>query len=177
MANLQNGTSFKIKSYKHDGTIHREWQKNIVLYHEIDRLLIGMNNRTKMIEANGDIFVTKDPAIFYFHKHHWFNVIHILDEEAPYFYCNISSPFTYRDDILSYIDYDIDIIVNNDFSYEVLDRDEYEVNKQQLAYGKDIEHEVNESIMILKKWITERKGPFQEHFIDDWWRYAQQHYM
>lgn len=176
LAILQDGTSFKIRSYKHDGTLHREWQENIAL-HQTDQTLIGMNNRTKMIEANGETFTTKEPALFYFHKHHWFNVIRILHKESPYFYCNISSPFTYRNKVLTYIDYDIDIIVSDDFSYEILDHDEYEINKKQMNYGKDIEYEVNESIITLKKWIRQRKGPFHQRFIEDWWHYAKQNYM
>lgn len=173
---LKSGSSFKIRSYKHDGTFHREWQKNIAL-HQTEHILIGMNNKTKMVEANGKSFTTKEPALFYFHKHHWFNVVRILHKENPYFYCNISSPFTYNDHLLTYIDYDLDVIVQDDFSYEVLDEEEYEINKQKMNYGKEVEYEVNESVMILKKWIRTRKGPFHRNFTEDWQHYVQKYYL
>lgn len=171
MTHLQNKTIFQIESYKHDGTLHRKWLKNYILYYN-DELLIGMNNRTPVIEANEKQWMTEEPVLFYFHKKHWFNVIYIFHEQRPYFYCNISSPFTYCNNTLSYIDYDLDLIVQNDYSYQLVDEDELLLNKQKLNYSEEIERNIEEGVKVLKRWVEKRKGPFQDEFITKWWKRA-----
>jgi len=143
------------------------WQTNTVLHFD-DDILIGMNNQTKMIEKDKAPVVTKEPALFYFHRQCWFNIVYIFHETSPYFYCNISSPFTYHHNVVCYIDYDIDLIVNDDLSYKIVDEDEYEVNKEKMAYGKQVETYVKEHVEVLKEWIYNKKGPFHEQFISTW---------
>lgn len=167
MTTLRKGTVFQIHSYKHDGTLHRQWLKNIILY-ETEHMIIGTNNETNVIEADKKEWTTEERALFYFPKHYWFNVVYIFREETPYFYCNISSPFTYRNNILTYVDYDLDVIVNNDFSYKLLDEDEYALNKRLMNYNDEIDREIRKNVVILKKWIEERKDPFNERFIHNW---------
>src|SRR5699024_2761197 len=96
-------------------------------------------NKTLVTNKDLSTFTTKNRSLFYFSKESWFNIIHIDDEKAPYYYCNISSPFEKEGDTLTYIDYDIDIKVDSHYNYEILDLDEYEINLKFYKYTTQID--------------------------------------
>ena len=104
------GDRLKIQCYKHNGKIHREWNEAVVLDFKKDYIVFG-NNKTQVTEAEGNIWRTKEPAIMYFFKDKWFNVIAQLKKDGIYYYCNIASPFIIEEDTIKYIDYDLDLRV------------------------------------------------------------------
>src|SRR5699024_1555354 len=100
--------AIKIIVRKHDRSFHRSCEYNTILVeNEIE--IIGVNNKKLVTNKDLSTFITKNLSLFYFYKESWFNIINIDDEKAPYYYCNISSPFEKEGDTLTYIDYDIDI--------------------------------------------------------------------
>ena len=103
------GTVITIESYKHDGTRHRTWDKTLVLHN--GRRLIGGNDRVLVTEADGRQWITREPAICTFTRGDWFNTIAMLREDGVYYYCNLGSPFRWKNGVLTYIDYDLDVKV------------------------------------------------------------------
>src|SRR5699024_5324829 len=97
--------------------------------------IIGVNNKTLVTNKDLSTFTTKNRGLFYFSKESWFNIIHIDDEKAPYYHCIISSPFEKEEDTLTYIDNEIDIIIDSHYNYEILDIDEYEINRKFYNYS------------------------------------------
>jgi len=73
----KKGDVVKIIAYKHDGSIHRIWHKNVVLEAD-EQVLILANNRTLVTENDGRTWVTKEVALVYFHNECWFNIICML---------------------------------------------------------------------------------------------------
>ena len=104
------GHDVLIHCYKHDGNIHRCWNKGFVL-EETSEHFIVINNRTLVTESDGRKWYTREPAICYFPKHEWYNVICMIRKNGVHFYCNIASPTLYDGDALKYIDYDLDLKV------------------------------------------------------------------
>ena len=100
--NSRIGENFVIHSYKHDGSIHRAWDEAILLDETDDYLVFG-NEKTKVTESNGRTWKTKEPAILYFYKNQWFNVIGQCKKDGIYYYCNIASPFVIEDKTIKYI--------------------------------------------------------------------------
>ena len=92
MCNYQIGDRFIIHSYKHDGSIHRSWDEAILLDIKDDYLVFG-NNKTKVVESDGRSWRTKEPAIMFFYKHSWYNIIGQLKKDGIYYYCNLASPY------------------------------------------------------------------------------------
>jgi protein associated with RNAse G/E len=132
--------------------------------------VIGGNDRTVVTESDGRTWVTREPAICYFHAQQWFNVIGMIREDGIYYYCNISSPFIYDDnEALKYIDYDLDIKVYPDMTYTLLDEDEYEKHRKEMNYPEVIDRILHNHVEELKGWIRQRKGPFAPDFIDIWY--------
>lgn len=110
MKNSLVGQDVLIHCYKHDGKPHRTWSRCKIL-EETDRHFIGINNNTLVTESDGRSWVTKEPAICYFPKDRWYNVICMIRSDGIYYYCNIASPILYDGEALKYIDYDLDLKV------------------------------------------------------------------
>lgn len=168
MSAPEAGSKIEIQSYKHDGHIHRVWESNIVLK-GTETVVIGANDKAPVIESDGKMWTTREPAISYFHANHWFNIIGMLRRDGIHYYCNISSPFTYDEEALKYIDYDLDVKVFPDMTYKLLDEDEYEVNKKDMGYPAELHYILYNQIELLLMWVRQRKGPFAPDFIDQWY--------
>ena len=138
MALPVEGETIQIHSYKHNGRIHRVWQETMILK-GTKNIVIGANEKTLVTESDGRTWLTREPSICYFHAEHWFNIICMLREDGVYYYCNMSSPFVYDNHALKYIDYDLDVKVFPDMSYTLLDEDEYEQHKKEMAYPEVID--------------------------------------
>ena len=95
MSNSLVGKKVLIHCYKHDGSIHRCWSKGFIL-DENDDHFIAINNRTLVTEADGRMWHTREPAICYFPKKKWYNVICMIRKTGVYYYCNIASPTLFK---------------------------------------------------------------------------------
>lgn len=162
----------RIKSIKHDGNLHRLWQENLVLSSRASEVVVA-NERTIVKESTGKVWQTEELAIAYFYKDYYFNVITLFKEDGVHFYCNFSSPFTYAEGTLTYVDYDIDIIVNPAGEVKVLDEDEYKTNKRLLTYPESIDLAIKQHKQTLLKWIHLEKGPFSKENYEKYYSQIQ----
>ena len=64
------GDLYKIHCYKHDGEIYRSWDEAVLLDIQKDYYVFG-NNKTNVVEKQGTVWRTKEPAIMYFFKNKW----------------------------------------------------------------------------------------------------------
>lgn len=154
----KEGEFVTIQSYKHDGKLHRTWRDTMVLKTS-EHSMIGVNDHTLVTESDGRRWVTREPAIVYFHKKYWFNVIAMIREKGVSYYCNLASPFLLDDDTLKYIDYDLDIKVFPDGEKRLLDVDEYEMHSKMMNYPNDIDFILKENVKILVDWINNGDRP------------------
>ncbi|HEN5811050.1 TPA: DUF402 domain-containing protein [Streptococcus agalactiae] len=165
----KEGDFITIQSYKHDGSLHRTWRDTMVLK-TTENALIGVNDHTLVTENDGRRWVTREPAIVYFHKKYWFNIIAMIRETGVSYYCNLASPYILDPEALKYIDYDLDVKVFADGEKRLLDVDEYEQHKAQMNYPTDIDYILKENVKILVEWINENKGPFSPSYINIWYK-------
>ncbi|HEO5596451.1 TPA: DUF402 domain-containing protein [Streptococcus agalactiae] len=166
----KEGDFITIQSYKHDGSLHRTWRDTMVLK-TTENALIGVNDHTLVTENDGRRWVTREPAIVYFHKKYWFNIIAMIRETGVSYYCNLASPYILDPEALKYIDYDLDVKVFADGEKRLLDVDEYEQHKAQMNYPTDIDYILKENVKILVEWINENKGPFSSSYINIWYKW------
>ncbi len=80
--------------------------------------------------------------------------------ELRNFYCNINLPPVLDGRTLSFIDLDIDILVMPDFTYRILDMDEFELNSKQFGYPKDILVRAHRALDELIQIVESRHFPF-----------------
>lgn len=164
----------QIQSYKHDESLHRIWEKATVL-EATDEYVIVANKRTKVIESNGRFWHTREPSVTWFYKNHWFNIIGIIKKDSIHFYCNIASPYLIDDEALKYIDYDLDIKVIEDFSFNILDRNEYNKHKERMDYSTELKIILEKELDILRRLIETRTKPFDQNLVKEWYRKYEEH--
>lgn len=170
----KTGSSIQVQSYKHNGTLHRIWEETVVLK-GTSNVVIGGNDRILVKESDGRHWRTREPAICYFDSEKWFNTIGMIRADGIYYYCNLGTPFTWDQEALKYIDYDLDIKVFPDMTYCILDEDEYEEHRKSMNYPQAIDNIIKASMTELISWITQRKGPFDPNFVEMWYERFLQH--
>ncbi len=165
---LEIGKKIVVQSYKHDESLHRIWEEATVL-EDNDEYIIVANKKTKVVEANGRFWHTKEPSVTYFYKHHWFNVIGIIKDDGVSYYCNISSPILSDEEALKYIDYDLDIKVLPDYSYHLLDQNEYRKHKSSMDYSQKLSSIIENEFRMLESMVKNRLEPFHPELILKWY--------
>ncbi|MFL1696193.1 DUF402 domain-containing protein [Weissella kandleri] len=169
----REGDYVTIKSYKHDGSLHRTWRETMILKTS-ENEIIGINDHTVVIEDDGRRWVTREPAIVYFHRKYWFNIVAMIRDNGVSYYCNLATPFVLDKEALKYIDYDLDIKVYPDGEKRLLDADEYQEHRQKWQYPDEIDYILSEHVKILVEWINQQKGPFSKAYVDLWFRRYQE---
>ena len=143
------GDKLQIQCYKHNKKIHRAWSEAVVLDIKKDYIVFG-NNKTLVTEAEGNTWKTKEPAIMYFFRNKWYNVIAQMKKDGIYYYCNIATPFIIEENTIKYIDYDLDLRIFPKGEFKILDKLEYEYHKNKMGYSADLD-KVNREIEIVRK--------------------------
>ena len=168
MKNYKVGDVLTIHCYKHDGKLHRTWDEATILDIK-DGMLVCGNDKTMVNESDGRVHQTNEPAILFFYKDKWFNIIGQLKSQGLFYYCNIATPYLIEDDIIKYIDYDLDLRVFPDGAFRVLDRNEYKYHSKIMHYPEELD-------MILKRELTElidmkkqKKEPFLPETIEKYY--------
>lgn len=159
MEKLIIGKKYAIHCYKHNGKIHRSWDEAVLLEIHDDYVIFG-NDHTKVTEANGRSWRTREPAVLYFYYNHWYNVIGQYKHDGIYYYCNLASPFIVEDGTIKYIDYDLDLRVYADGSFKVLDRNEYKYHKVLMNYPESIDLILKSELGILIDLARNKRDPF-----------------
>lgn len=157
-----------IHCYKHNGKIHRCWDSGYVL-EDNEKEFILMNYHTLVSESDGRRWYTREPAICYFPKNEWYNVICMIRKTGVYFYCNIATPTLYDGEALKYIDYDLDLKVFPDYKYKILDQEEYEHHRKLMGYSDDLDHILKNELNELINMAMNKKGPFRPGFAQFWY--------
>ncbi len=155
MDNLSIGDKLQIQCYKHNGKIHRSWDEALVLDVKEDYIVCG-NNKTLVTESDGTTWKTKEPAIMYFFKDSWYNIIVQLKKDGIFYYCNIATPFIIEEKTIKYIDYDLDLRVFPSGEYKILDRMEYKYHKKIMHYSEDLD-------IVIRSSLTELIEVYKKH--------------
>lgn len=161
MDKLRIGDNLQIQCYKHNKCVHRSWDEAVVLDIKEDYIVCG-NKKTLVTESDGSIWKTKEPAIMYFFKDKWFNVIAQLKGNGISYYCNIATPFIVEDETIKYIDYDLDLRIFPTGDYKILDRLEYKYHKKIMKYSSSLDLAIKNGLDDLIKSYKNRSIVFDE---------------
>lgn len=157
-----------VRTFKYDGSEHREWLARVVrqdksllvldaeFAEEIEHELLGRISRGTL-------------SIEYYWLNHWYNIFRFAEPNGKLrnYYCNINVPPSFDGQELRYVDLDIDVLVNPDFSYTVLDREEFKVNAVRYGYPAEIVANTERGLEELIQLIETRSFPFNEDSISE----------
>ena len=132
-------SNITVRSLKYDGTISRSWPAAIESAHDNMIVLRGVFEQPVRHEGLGDI-AAGTVSHEYFWSDQWYNVFRLVrpDGGLHCHYCNIALPAKWSERELSFVDLDVDIVVDVDNSVKVLDEDEFEANRIVFGYPKDV---------------------------------------
>ena len=165
---IKVGDVYEIHCYKHNGKIHRTWDEARIIDVTDDYIVCG-NYKTKVTESDGQTHRTKEPAIMFFYRKRWFNIIAQLKKYGLFYYCNIASPYVLDGKIIKYIDYDLDLRIFPDNTFKVLDKNEYKYHKMTMKYSDEIDIIVQDSLNRLIKMKENNEPPFQKELIEKYY--------
>ncbi len=168
MNKIKVGDKLKICCYKHDGTLEHTSEEAIVLENNDEYLVCG-NGRTKITEKDGRSHMTTEPAVLFFYKNHWFNIIGQLKKFGLFYYCNIASPYIIDGESIKYIDYDLDLRVFPDGGFRVLDRNEYNYHKKIMKYSEELDSIIKSELTYLIEKKRNENGPFAPGIVDKYY--------
>ena len=163
--NIKIGDKLEIHCYKHNGKLHRQWDEAVVLDIKEDYIVFG-NDHTNVIDSDGKVWKTKEPAIMFFFKNRLFNIIRQLKDYGIYFYCNIATPFLIDENVIKYIDYDLDLRVFPNGSFKILDRMEYSYHKKQMHYSPRLDFILKYELGNLIDMVRTKEPPFNKEIIE-----------
>lgn len=154
-------TTVAVRTYKYDGREHRRWEAQISEHH--DQLLVldakfseEINHPLLGIIEHGTV------SIEYYWLDRWYNIFRFLKPNGDLrnFYCNVNVPPSFSKGTLSYIDLDIDVLVEADLTYTVLDEDEFAANTLRFNYPSEIQRQAYQALEELIQLIKLRSYPF-----------------
>lgn len=161
-----------VKSFKHNGHLHRVWLENWLIPDELlhpehlaDSMKVIINSQTKIKEANGKEWVSKIPGITFFLPNQWYNIVALIEEAGIRYYCNVASPFYHRGETITYIDYDLDVIVMPNREYRIVDQDEYELHKARYFYSDTVDRKVKDGLASLMERVLQNESPFCDDIV------------
>jgi protein associated with RNAse G/E len=174
-----------IKSFKHNGHLHRTWQQNwlvpdelLAAEHRAESMVVLINRQTPIQEAGGKIWISRVPAVSFFIPGQWFNVVALLEEGGVRYYCNVASPPYLQGEVLTYIDYDLDVILTADGNRFVVDQDEYEMHKAAYHYPRVVEDKVKSGLEALQQRMDMGQAPFDNaqvlRYYEEWSRHNEE---
>lgn len=162
---IKVGDKLQIHCYKHNGRLHQLCDEAIVLDVDDEKIVVA-NNKAKLTEADGRSYHAKEPAILFFYKKHWFNVIGQLKKYGLFYYCNIATPYIVDQNIIKYIDYDLDLRVFPDGGFKILDYNEYNYHKKLMHYPNEIQLIIKNELSNLIEMKRKNEGPFEPNLVN-----------
>ena len=166
------GNQTIIKSFKHNGSVHRMWLQNwqvpeekLQPEHTAEQMKVFVSNHTPIVEADGKEWVSRVPGVSFFIPKQWYNIVALIEPAGIRYYCNVASPPYVNGDTLTYIDYDLDVIVLPDGSRQVVDIDEYELHQNIYHYSAAVKEKAEAGLNGLLERVDHRQPPFNDEAV------------
>lgn len=157
--NVKKGDVIKIMSFKHNGYIHRIWDKAHVIDIDSEKIVV-CTKRTCVVESTARKWYTKEPAILYFYFNKWYNTIAMLRPDGVYYYTNLASPAVLDNGSIKYIDYDVDVKTEKHEKYRIMDMTEFYCHKFSMKYSNELEDRIMNTVQDVIKCFENNEEPF-----------------
>lgn len=154
-------TPISVRVLKYDGEEHRRWPA-VILRQEADLLVLDAKFDEEIRHDLLGTIAAGTTSIEYYWLDRWYNIFRFSEPSGSLrnYYCNVNVPPTFDGSVLTYIDLDIDILVNTDLSYTVLDLEEFEHHAERYGYSNEVREQAERGLDQLKTLIETRAFPF-----------------
>lgn len=150
-----------VSARKFDGRLHRQWPARLTAQVGSLVILDGVFAEEIQHPLLGRIAAGTRSTEYYW-TDRWYNVFRFHEPAGVLrnYYCNINQPAQFAGRDLSFVDLDIDVLVAPDFTYQVLDEDEFARHAAQYNYPAQLRIEVSRALADLLALIARRDFPF-----------------
>ena len=157
----ERATEVIVEARKFDGRLHRQWPAQLVALQGSLIVLEGVFTEEVEHPLLGLIALGTLSSEYYW-TDRWYSVFRFRapDGTLRNYYCNINQPAQFDGEVLSFIDLDIDVLVKLDFTYLVLDEDEFDRHATQFNYSSELRAQVQRALAELLGLIERREFPF-----------------
>ena len=154
-------TSIEVRVYKYDGLLHRTWPAEL-LRQEDSLVVLDARFADEVVHDLLGTIAGGTHSLEYYWLDRWYNVFRFAhpNGELRNYYCNVNVPPTFDGEILSYVDLDLDILVEPDFSYRILDVEDFQTNAQRYGYPAELQTNARRAVDELVRMIQTREFPF-----------------
>jgi uncharacterized protein len=155
------GRAILVRACKYDGAEHRRWPAQL-LRQEGPLLVLDAKFPDEVVHELLGTIVSGTHSLEYYWLSRWYNVFRFAQPngELRNYYCNVNVPPTFENDVLSYVDLDLDILVDPDFSYRILDVEDFERNAERYDYSVEVRENARRAVDELVGMIRAREFPF-----------------
>lgn len=158
---MLEGENISVHSYKYDGHLQRKWPARFVRS-EGSLIVVEGCFDAEVVHPHLGVIRAGTHSTEFFWADRWYSVFLFREPtgEARNFYCNINTPALLSEGTLSFVDLDVDVLVRPDFSFQVLDEEEFETHAELYGYTSLYRRRVREAIGELVSLIEGRHFPF-----------------
>lgn len=149
----KSGNAIVVRVLKDDGRERRRWAAQVVK--QVGPLIVldAVFDEEIQHDLLGTIALGTVSKEYYW-LDRWYNVFRFNDR----FYCNVTRPPIFDGSILTYVDLDIDVLVESDFSYKILDLEDFENS----SYTTGLKEKALQALEELVSLVDTRSFPFNE---------------
>jgi len=152
-----------VRAFKYDGAQHRTWPAQL-LRQEGSLLVLDARFDEEIHHDLLGTICAGTISLEYYWLDRWYNIFRFTQPsgELRSYYCNVNVPPTFDGQTLSYVDLDVDILVEPNFSYRVVDLEDFERNAMLYDYPAQTQRNVRQALDELAGMIDTRAFPFQD---------------
>ncbi|MEX0895670.1 MAG: DUF402 domain-containing protein [Patescibacteria group bacterium] len=154
----------KIISYDHNHKEFKTWEASILAKNNdfiITKNIVPFKitySTKKEKEFSIQTFIT------HFHNE-WFNIITVYDLDGVFqhWYVNITTPITFSENTISYDDLLLDLRVYPNYTWDVLDQDEYDEHRYEI--DDEVNLQISKTMEKLAKLISDKSTYFDNQLL------------
>jgi protein associated with RNAse G/E len=149
----REGDEIVVRVLKFDGRERRRWPARVAKQDGPLIVLDAVFDEEVQHDLLGTIAsgtVSKE----YYWLDRWYNVFRFSNR----FYCNVTTPPGLDGGILTYVDLDLDVLVESDFSYRILDVEDFEAN----AYPAELKQNARNALDEVISLVETKAYPFND---------------
>ena len=155
------GSVVTVNSRNFDGTLRRSWKADLV---RLDKPLIELVGMFDVEVDHSDLGLIRRGTVSYeyYWLDRWYNVFRFHEPTGEFrnYYCNINMPPEFANDILDYVDLDIDILVDESGAISILDMEEFADNSRRFSFPQTVIASAKRAVDELITLIEKREFPF-----------------
>lgn len=158
-----SGPAITVNSRNFDGSIRRSWKADLV---GLDVPLVELVGVFHIDVDHTDLGLIRRGTVSYeyYWLNHWYNVFRFHEPTGEFrnYYCNVNMPPLFENDVLDYVDLDIDIHIDEHGSITILDIEEFEANSRRFSFPQTVITPAKRAVDELITLIERREFPFDQ---------------